>query len=180
MSTENQNITGLSKIFRNERRHLLGFIRNNLDYKYAEPEDIVQDVALKLFNSVNFDRPVENMLAFVYRAFRNRIIDIHRTKAGKQEQITIDDNEHLQNSFAENREIDNDDENDAEYKEFILYQCLEKLKPEYKEVIVATEFDNTSYKELSKKWKIPVGTLLSKKHRAMAKLQKEFFKVYNH
>jgi RNA polymerase sigma-70 factor (ECF subfamily) len=51
-----------------------------------------------------------------------------------------------------------------------MMQAIEKLKPEQQEVIIATEFEGYTFEELSEKTGVPIGTLLSRKHRAMAKL----------
>jgi DNA-directed RNA polymerase specialized sigma24 family protein len=40
-------------------------------------------------------------------------------------------------------------------------------------VWIATEIDGYTFRELSKEWGLPMGTLLVRKHRAVAALQKE-------
>jgi len=37
---------------------------------------------------------------------------------------------------------------------------------------MATEFENRTYEELSEEWDVPLGTLLSRRHRALSKLNK--------
>lgn len=43
-----------------------------------DPEDIVQDIALKVFDKIDFNNPIENIAAYVFRAIRNQIIDYQR------------------------------------------------------------------------------------------------------
>ena len=72
-----------------------------------------------------------------------------------------------------------DDHDDPEFREIMLekvFEAMEKLKPEFQGIIWATEFENRTFHELSEELEIPVGTLLSRKHRAIAALQKVFQK----
>ena len=39
-------------------------------------------------------------------------------------------------------------------------------------LILATSFENRTYEELSRQWNVPLGTLLSRKHRALSKMNK--------
>jgi RNA polymerase sigma factor (sigma-70 family) len=54
-----------------------------------------------------------------------------------------------------------------------LVEALDALEPNQRAIWVATELDGYSFRELSKEWGVPVGTLLARKHRANAALQKE-------
>jgi RNA polymerase sigma factor (sigma-70 family) len=53
-----------------------------------------------------------------------------------------------------------------------LFKAIDSLKNEEKALIIATEFEGESFKELSEKWDEPLGTLLSRKSRALNKLKK--------
>ena len=52
--------------------------------------------------------------------------------------------------------------------------ALESLSDDHREIVVATEIEGITFAEISDETGIPVGTLLSRKHRAMANLQKIF------
>ena len=54
----------------------------------------------------------------------------------------------------------------------MLREAIAQLRPDEQAVIIATEFEERSYEELSDEWEIPIGTLLSRKHRALSKLHK--------
>ena len=64
-------------------------------------------------------------------------------------------------------------ENDyANIEPEILQQAILQLRPDEQAVVIATEFENQTYEELSQEWEVPIGTLLSRKHRALSKLHK--------
>jgi len=54
-----------------------------------------------------------------------------------------------------------------------LFHALKQLRPDEQAVIIATEFEGQTYEELSDEWDVPLGTLLSRKHRALSKLHKQ-------
>jgi len=53
-----------------------------------------------------------------------------------------------------------------------LTMALDNLEPNQRAVWIATELDDYSFRELSEEWGVPLGTLLARKHRAVAALQK--------
>ena len=78
---------------------------------------------------------------------------------------------YLLNDLAE--EInDEDDWTDPEVEIAVMYELMEELSPDQQEIIIKTEIEGFTFEELSQEWDIPIGTLLSRKHRGMAKLQK--------
>jgi RNA polymerase sigma-70 factor, ECF subfamily len=52
-----------------------------------------------------------------------------------------------------------------------LHRALERLAPEFREVIVLRELEGMSYKEISDVAGVPVGTVMSRLSRARARLQ---------
>ena len=54
----------------------------------------------------------------------------------------------------------------------LLLQAIEALSEDEQELIVATEFQGVSFKELAIEWQLPLGTLLARKSRAIAKIKK--------
>ncbi len=54
-----------------------------------------------------------------------------------------------------------------------LIEALDRLEPGQRSVWIATEIEGYPFQELSKAWGVPMGTLLARKHRANAALQKE-------
>ena len=141
-----------------------------------EPEDILQDVALNLFTKADLDTPIENLLAYTYRSLKNKIVDRQRRK--KHPVLShFDDEKNGENYLL--RGIADDTispEFYAEQEELLdsMFDLIEELNPDQQEIIIRTEMEGQTFESLSKEWGIPIGTLLSRKHRAMSRLQKLF------
>lgn len=157
---------------------------NNFAQKLAagfndlESEDIVQDVMLNIFDKHDVTRPIENISAYIYQSLRNRIIDLVRKRKDElsfDSQLAEENNLSLADilhdaryntvSEFEKKEIQND-----------LYKAIDRLNEKDRAVVIATEFENYTFKELSEKWNTPLGTLLARKSRALKKLKSELSK----
>ena len=183
---EEKNIKiALKKFFTNEYNKLIYYVHGYLSEVYygVDAEDIIQDVALNIFSKADINAPIENLAAYIYRAVRNRIIDIQR-KHRKSTSIESFNNKINENVIMET--ISDVVEEEEFYKNEELQRrmvnAVEQLKSEEKAVIIETEFNDKSFNELSEVWDIPVGTLLARKHRALGKLHKTLYnekKKYN-
>ncbi len=114
--------------------------------------------------------PIHNIGGFVYNSVRNRITDLLRTKKKR-----IDNEEELEELWANFASIFYD-ESHREYPEQIkerLKVAIAELKPVYRDIIIAIDFENYSYKEIAEETGIPQGTLMSRRHRAMSLLLKK-------
>jgi RNA polymerase sigma factor (sigma-70 family) len=165
----------LDRFFRNEYQKLVNFVRKNLDDRYyeASPEDIIQDVALGLIDKLDLDTQIGNLTGYIYRSVKNKIIDYQKKK---QRTVSIENFTDRKNeNYLFNTVSDETlaEENDyANIEPEILQQAIAQLRPDEQAVIIATEFEQRSYEELSEEWDVPIGTLLSRKHRSLSKLHK--------
>lgn len=156
--------------FRTEYSKLVNYTRKYFnDTSSLDAEDIVQDVALNIFSKVDFETSIENAASYIYSAIRNRIIDIYR-KPKRTIPIETDDDGNTKEVDDYHKEFKRESlfENE-EYIE-VMYQALSELSEEQRTIIIATELEDYSFKQLSEQWDVPIGTLLSRKHRAMANL----------
>jgi RNA polymerase sigma factor (sigma-70 family) len=168
---EKMTEAGIESFFKNEYKKFVRYVRMNMEKRYGDvsPEDIVQDVALSLLDKFNIDAQIENLTGYMYRSLRNKILD---TQKKKRREISIEDyidkkNENLLNIVA--NEVD--DQNILnEFEPQQLLDAIEMLGDEDKFIINETHFKGKSFQQLSKELNIPIGTLLSRKHRAQAKL----------
>jgi len=55
-----------------------------------------------------------------------------------------------------------------------LFEAIDALNVDQRAVLIETEFEGRTFKELAKEWGVPVGTLLARKSRALAKIRKIF------
>jgi len=166
----NQEKNTVASLIRQEYGRMLGYIRNRIDDRAEmDAEDIIQEVALNLYTRIDFQEPVENLVAYIYRSVRNKIIDIQRKRSSSLQMMRDDETSRLQ-------VVDTGNENSTEDMESIynaMYEVLLEMEPGSRDLILATELGGVSFREISEKTGIPVGTLLSRKHRALATLQKK-------
>ncbi|MBW1803711.1 MAG: RNA polymerase sigma factor [Deltaproteobacteria bacterium] len=161
----------------NERERLVGYVRRFIDdTAERDGEDIVQDVILNLFNRADVTIPIENVTAYVYRALRNRIIDYLRKKrdvVSLDEEFSRTEDLTLSDILPDPRSDRFDDESRLEIRQH-LFKALSILNDEQRAVIIETELEGRTFKELSEEWGVPVGTLLARKSRAIQKIRDSF------
>lgn len=171
MSEPKDNYNNLRSFFNEEYYSLKAYARSRIDNSTDwDAEDIVQDVALKLFSRANSLSPINNIAGFVYRSLKNKIIDKHRVK---KETIAIE--KELEEKLIHFTELlygKTENYYSAQMKKN-LKRAILNLKPLYKSIILAIDFEGLSYKEVSLETGIPVGTLMSRRHRAISQLFNE-------
>ncbi len=165
----------LADYFKDEYSKMVGFVRKSIkDGGDKDAEDIVQDVFYSLSNRPDFSGPIESAVGYIYQSLRNRVVDTFRVRKNHQ---SLDKNfkegedgtllDVLEGDFATPEEAFVQ----TRAKEDLFAAMDKSLKENEKSVVVATELEGYKFEELSKKWDIPINTLLSRKSRAMKKLQ---------
>ncbi|MCX6246602.1 MAG: sigma-70 family RNA polymerase sigma factor [Bacteroidetes bacterium] len=163
----------MDTFFRKEYQKLVNFVRKNLEERFfeASPEDIVQDVALGLIDRLELDAQIGNLTAYIYQSVRNRISD---TRKKKQRNVSIESFADKKNgNYLLNTMKDETVAEENEYSDIgpeMLKDAISQLRPDEQAIILATEFEERTYEDLSEEWDVPVGTLLSRKHRALSKI----------
>ncbi len=161
----------ITEFISKEYNKLVNYARKHFSGAGGESaEDIVHDVALNIFSKVDFDSAIENVSAYIYRAIRNRIIDQYRKKGKSAEVHSI--NESDENIEKKSGEEEFQTDLESEESTALVYEAISRLPEADQQIIYATEYDELTFAELSQKWNVPIGTLLARKHRAMAKIQK--------
>jgi RNA polymerase sigma-70 factor (ECF subfamily) len=128
---------------------------------------------LGLIDRLELGAQIGNMTAYIYRSVKNRIID---TRKKKQRNVSIERFPDKKNeNYLQNTLTDETSSEETDYQNIspeMLQEAISQLRPDEQAVILATEFEGQSYEELSEEWDVPVGTLLSRKHRALSKLHR--------
>lgn len=164
----------LAIVFEREKDRFIGFVRRQMDGLVGlDPEDIVADVATQLLARADLVNEVESLSAYVYRSLRNRLMDhVRRPQAAFA--LREDGEEGAPNQAVQ--PVANDPDPEEAYR---LAQIREHLReaigllgaPE-RAVWIATEIEGRSFRDLAEDWQEPIGTLLSRKSRANAKLRR--------
>ncbi len=172
--SETDNYNKLKSFFSKEYGLLKSFVNSRItESTDRDAEDIIQDVALKLFSRAETSLPINNVGGFVYGSIRNKIIDTMRTK--KQKNNIHDENEVRLIELTE-LFYGKSDNSYSEKMKHELRNSVSNLKPPYRDIIVAVDFEGYSYKEISSETGIPEGTLMSRRHRALSILYKQLEK----
>lgn len=169
--SDNQNHNNLKTFFKEEYQSLKVYTQSRIDDTAdRDAEDIIQDVALKILSRPDNLSPIDNIAGFVYNSIRNKIIDLMRSK---KKEISAEGE--IENRLMEFTELfyGPSDNSYSESTKKALQRALLNLKPDYKNIIRAIDFEGFTYKELSLETGIPAGTLMSRRHRAIAILHKE-------
>jgi RNA polymerase sigma factor (sigma-70 family) len=160
----------LAEFLARERSRLLHFVRKRL-FRVCEMdvEDMVSDVMVGLLQRANLVGEIENVAAYVYRALENRIFDSGRRR---NKTVSLDDPE----TIGDARDGLGGTQPDrlamrAELRERLV-QAVGRLTPEERAVWTAIEIEGLTFRELAEEWQEPLGTLLSRKSRATAKLRR--------
>ena len=169
MNLESDNRKKLKDFFGEEYHSLKNYVNSRIkETANRSAEDIIQDVAVKLFSGADRYGPINNVAGFVYRSIRNRIIDVMRTNKPTE---SIENNTDFWN-LAEilHQSTDN---HVSEKMIAILKNSIDQLKPQYRDIIIAIDFEGYTYKEIAIETGIPPGTLMSRRHRAIGILYKK-------
>ena len=175
MNSRNEKQT-FKEFIDKEYDKLICYARKNYHdyYMESDAEDIVQDIALSIYDKINLNQPIDNLAAYFYRSIKNRIADLFKKK--KREMLYddyLDENKRsvlLQTQLSEefHEEVFWEREKNLER----VFLALEKLKPSFQYILIETEVNRRSFKDLSDELNEPIGTLLSRKNRAIHQLRK--------
>ncbi|MUH35468.1 RNA polymerase sigma factor [Zobellia amurskyensis] len=166
MTSDTENYNNLKTFFDEEYRSLKAYAKSRIDDAAdRDADDIVQDVALKLFSRSDSALPINNIAGFVYHSLRNKIVDLMRTQ-----KPAVNLETEMENKLAEFTELvyGKSDNSYSEEMKTELKKAIAQLKPHYRNIIVAIDFEGYTYHELSEETDVPAGTLMSRRHRALA------------
>jgi RNA polymerase sigma-70 factor (ECF subfamily) len=127
-----------------------------------DAQDLVQDTFMRAFVFFDTFRPGTNCKAWIYRIMKNLFIN-HSRKKTSHAQCSLD------NSYIEVKA----DNEEPEINRYELLKLMEKIKDEYRIIIIMYHLEDLSLIEISKTLNWPLGTVKSRLHRA----RKEFKKV---
>ena len=156
---------------RTETGTLLGFFRR-LGGSQAEVEDLFQDTVVKLFRSASLYSPKGRFEAYVFNAARNVWIDSRRRAAvrGPVLSTSSDEASGLLASL-EGSEREPFERIEAHERAELLRAAVQKLDGAHRIVFELGVIQGLAYAEVSEIVGVPVGTVKSRVHNAVAKLR---------
>ncbi len=165
----------VSRFFIEKYQKLVKYFQTSYsDLSEMEAEDIVSDLMTDLLERSEIMERVENTSAYIFQSIRNKVNDYLRRKK-KTVSLEGTQSDEGGDSPRETMPVPSYDMTavlEATEIRGRLIQALDALEPNQRAVWIATELDGWSFQELSEEWGAPIGTLLARKHRANAALQK--------
>jgi RNA polymerase sigma factor (sigma-70 family) len=171
-------LPAVAEFFGEERGRLVGYVRGWVgDIAEEEAEDIVQEVALNVLNIFaqgDVTAPIRNLAGYVYRALKNSVVDYLRLKKPTLSLDTRRGGEGTPSLADLLKDEAIAPESQVEQNELHrrLYRALNALAAKDRAIIIATEFEGRTFQDLAEEWDVPLGTLLTRKARALKKVRK--------
>lgn len=163
------------------RSRLKSFISRRIPVR-DDAEDILQEVTYRL---MAVDQPVENAVAWLFRAARNEMTDRSRKKSELPLSAYFADDDAGDTAEDELAEtlFGVPQTPEEEYLKAMIWaelgEALAELPPAQRDVFDKTELQGYSYKELAEESGVSVQTLLSRKHKAVLYLRTRLRDLYD-
>jgi RNA polymerase sigma-70 factor (ECF subfamily) len=154
---------------------LLRYIQRigNIDREVAE--DILQEAFIKIYTNLNDFDPSFAFASWAYRIAHNETMRFFRKQKNKPRVVT--DESELELFTTIPAELDIPGDIDSTTRAGLLAKGVQRLKPQYRDVVILRFFEGKSYDEISDILQIPSGTVATHIARGKADLRtilKEF------
>jgi RNA polymerase sigma factor (sigma-70 family) len=173
----------LSEAIEREQPRLRNFIRKRVA-DAGDAEDILQEIFYELVEAYRLMKPVEQVGAWLFRVARNRITDLFRKRNREGSRIyPAAGEENGELIILEDLLPSPDAGPEAAYARRVLVEeldaALDELPEEQREIFIAHELEERSFKELAAEMGLSVNTLLSRKHYAVLHLRERLQDIYD-
>lgn len=152
---------------------LLGYYRESLFYMLnkmvlskEDAEDLTIEVFEKAFRKIDSYKPVYAFSTWLFRIATNHGIDFVRSNK-KFNNVYIDnDDDFRKEVIIEEKSFNPEEAIVNNQQKIILKNIVQKLPPDYRQVIILRYFEELSYGEISEKLNLPLGTVKARLHRS--------------
>jgi RNA polymerase sigma-70 factor (ECF subfamily) len=134
-----------------------------LERDRGEAEDLVQETMMLALQSFHRYRPGTNCRAWLMTILHN--VRNNRRRRRAHSPLVEDPDDRISQTAVAPRPVA-DGLTDEE-----MLAALERLPPQYQEVIVLCDVEELTYKEIAEALSIPAGTVMSRLHRGRALLR---------
>ncbi|MDR3652621.1 MAG: RNA polymerase sigma factor [Paludibacter sp.] len=180
LSMSDQKAISITKIIKQFRQKLFGFVRGKVD-NTEDAEDILQDVWYQLSNLTDID-DLENVSAWLYEVARNKITDKSRKKTNLALEEYSYENDEGEFNFKEILLLD--DSNNAElaffkeifWKEF--QNALDELPENQRDVFLLNEMEDMTLQQIADFKGENLKTIISRKGYAVKHLRNKLNYLY--
>ena len=136
---------------------LTRYIRRISGVSLESVEDIVQDVFMKVYINLNSYDPEKSFSSWIYRIAHNETINYWRKNKKKNEMVVSSDSENLLGNLRDRRDVES--EVFGMMNGRVAMSALENIGEKYRDAIVMNHIQEASYREISEKMDVPIGTV---------------------
>lgn len=133
----------------------------------SEAEDLVQETYAKALRGFSSFQPGTNFRAWIYRILRNTFLTSRTGLKAANTTIELDD---AADAVPETQTPESIFLDLSQRK--ILQEAIDALPLHYREVLLLSDVEDMSYKEIAETIGIPLGTVMSRLSRARGELRK--------
>ena len=141
----------------------------------ADAEDLVQETFTKAFANFHQFRAGTNLRAWLYRILTNTFINGYRKKQRELRQQTTDEIKDWQLAAAAGHTSSGMRSAETEVLDHLpdsdIKQALARLPEDFQQVIYLVDIEGYAYKEVAERMDTPLGTVMSRLHRARRQLR---------
>ncbi len=137
----------------------------------AQAEDLVQDTYLRALRYRHSYQSGTNMKAWLFAIMRNLFWD--RFKGGRPEDVSLDGDAEasLYDTLKDPTAMPEADVLDRIAADEVV-RAVEQLPELHREVVLLVDVEGFSYKDAAEVLQVPIGTVMSRLHRARRQLQR--------
>jgi RNA polymerase sigma factor (sigma-70 family) len=160
----------IESLYRKEGGKLLRYIRGRVR-SLEEAEDILQDVFASTLDGISVTDRIDHLLAWLYTAARNRIIDSYRRR--KPAAISVDrDGAPFLKELLSDPSFHPESLYFRKCIEEAVEEAIEDLPEDQRNVFIWQELEDMTFRGIAEMTGEPVNTLISRKRYAVNSLRK--------
>lgn len=154
--------------YRESMYHMISRMVKNVH----DAEDITMDSFGKAFRNIRYYRPTRAFSTWLFKIATNNVIDFIRCK--RQRTVSIDEEHESddggQSSYTVPELIERSDDPEESMirgqKIDFMWQIVQQLHDDYRQITVMRYFEEKSYAEISQELNIPIGTVKARLFRS--------------
>lgn len=174
MGTQQFNYSEIYNIYAAKVRRYLNSI-----FSIEDSEDLLQDIFIKVFNSLNTFRGEASLNTWIYRIASNTVIDRFKSnsfKFNKMKHELIPSSLHFNNgqyAITFEKQLEKDEMNDC------IRQFITELTDKNRDIFILSQYEGLNNKEIAEILKISIDSVKIRLHRAKEALKLSLTKNCN-
>jgi RNA polymerase sigma-70 factor, ECF subfamily len=143
----------------------------------SEAQDLVQDALVRAYRFQHHFEAGTNLKAWLLRILTNTFINHYRRSTRERRVLDSEDSAPVGDGVMSRAAMRGLTDATAVAQEGLLrseiFAALDSLPEDYRVMIVLADIEELSYKEIAEAVEVPIGTVMSRLHRARKLMQKQ-------